>query len=357
MEKKKIAVAMSGGVDSSVAAALLLDQGHDICGITMIVSSDIEGNPEDLAAKDAKKVCDQLGIKHFVVDLRDAFMEKVIKPFAKEYSSGNTPNPCVICNERIKFGALMDYANELGYPNLATGHYLNLVFDDKNNLYKIFGAKDKSKDQAYMLYRLNQKTLSKLVFPLARYEKTEVVKMAHEKNLASADRVESQDICFIPDEDSYADYLIERSLIKSEKTGYFVDVTGNEIKEHDGVHKYTIGQRKGLGIALGYPAYVIDIDKENNNIIVGKKDMLFSKKMIVTDVSWLSGNKVEEIECNVKIRYSNSGFKAKVINIEENDYIVEFEQPVRAITPGQSAVFYKNDELLGGGFIKPSEYK
>ncbi len=351
MEKKKIAVAMSGGVDSSVAAALLLKKGHEISGVTMIISNDEKGNPDDKAAKDAKIICDQLGIKHYSIDLRDEFHEKVIKPFANEYSSGKTPNPCVICNERIKFGALIEYAQSLGFPYFATGHYLNLVYDQELGVYKILQARDKDKDQAYMLYRLDQNVLSRLIFPLSNYIKDEVYEIAKNLGLKSAESEESQDICFIPDIKSYSSYLEAKGLIE-EKEGHFIDIEGKKIKRHHGLHNYTIGQRRGLGIALGYSAYVIKIDYDTGDITVGDKTNLFSNKMIVSDVNWLSQEYLPGDEIEVKVRYSTYKHKAVIVKKEDEDYYISFYDNVRAITPGQSAVFYNGDELVGGGFIK-----
>ncbi|MFP4456245.1 MAG: tRNA 2-thiouridine(34) synthase MnmA [Clostridia bacterium] len=351
MEKKKIAVAMSGGVDSSVAAAILLKEGHEICGITMIISSDEKGNPDDKAAEDAKYICNQLGIKHYAVDLRDEFHKKVIKPFADEYSSGKTPNPCVICNERIKFGALIDYAQSLGFPYFATGHYLNLEYDDSTQTYKILQAKDEEKDQAYMLYRLNQEVLSKLVFPLSDYTKDEVYEIAKKYGLKSADSQESQDICFVPDMQSYSSYLEDKNLIRH-KEGYFIDTDGNKIKRHEGVYNYTIGQRRGLGIALGYPAYVVKINYDTGDIIVGDKTNLYSNEMVVSNVNWISKKYIPGDNLEVKVRYSTYKHKAIIKEKDKDNYIISFYDNVRAITPGQSAVFYKGKELIGGGFIK-----
>jgi tRNA-specific 2-thiouridylase len=352
MEKKKIAVAMSGGVDSSVAAALLLKEGHDICGVTMVVSNNPDGTPDDSAAKEAKIICDQLGITHYTIDLRQDFLKKVIKPFAKEYSEGKTPNPCVICNERIKFGALIDYTKSLGYEYFATGHYLNLKYDKEADVYRVLQAKDKEKDQAYMLYRLNQSVLKKLIFPLSNYTKDEVYSIANELGLKSADSEESQDICFIPDVDSYASYLEENELVRK-KEGYFVDTEGNKIKKHDGIHNYTVGQRRGLGIALGYPAYVIKVEENTGNIIVGPKEKLFSQRMIVSGVNWISTKYETGDELEVKVRYSTNKYKAVIDDIQkEGSYIISFADNIRAITPGQSAVFYQGDELIGGGFIE-----
>lgn len=351
MEKKKIAVAVSGGVDSSVAAALLLKQGHDICGVTMIVNNDKDGKPDDKAVKEAKEICNQLGIKHYVADLREQFYEEVIKPFAKAYASGKTPNPCVICNEKIKFGALLKFANSLGYDYLATGHYLNLKYDEKLNVYRILEAKDRTKDQAYMLYRLNQNILRHSIFPLHNYTKSEVYEIARELQLIGVDREESQDICFISDTDTYSSFLEDERLIE-EKKGYFIDFEGNKLIEHKGLHNYTIGQRKGLGIALGYPAYVIKIDYDTGNIKVGEKKHLFSKYMVVTNVNWIADVYNPGAEIDTKVRYSTYKHKAIIKKKESDDYYIEFYDNVRAITPGQSAVFFSGEELIGGGIIK-----
>ncbi len=341
MESRKIAVAMSGGVDSSVAAALLLESGADVIGVTMTVSS-------DAPAQDAKKVADYLGIRHYVLDLREEFRRLVVEPFAAAYSQGKTPNPCVICNAELKFGLLRDFARDLGYEYFATGHYLSL-HRDENGIH-VLPARDKEKDQAYMLYRLPQEVWDKLVFPLADYTKEEVQSLAVAKGIPILQE-ESQDICFLADKDNYADFLAAENLIQP-VPGNIVDIEGTVLGTHKGVHNYTIGQRKGLGVALGEPVYVSKIDAEKREVVLAQEAEIMSTALLMGDANFI--HPVDsELEVEVKIRYSMYSYPATIERCGD-EYLITFKKAVRAVTPGQSAVVYSNGELLGGGIILSS---
>ena len=343
--KQKIAVAMSGGVDSSVAVALLQKQGYDVFGVTMQVWQ----NTQDLAVKDAKAVAKRLGISHHVVDLREVFEKEVISYFTNEYLLGRTPNPCVTCNHHIKFGALLKWAKSMGADYIATGHYAKIVQEDSRYLLK--KSQSANKDQTYPLYHLTQKQLAHIMFPLADYDKTEVRKLAQDFNLEVANKADSQDICFISDH-NYAKFIEERTGIKM-RYGNFVDKCGNILGQHKGIYKYTIGQRKGLGIATGKPTFVSSIDTKNNEIVLGAEDDILFKSLMVSNLNFVLVDKlVESIQASVKIRYGAKEAEAKLIPQGEDLLKVEFKTPQRAITPGQSAVFYQGDIVLGGGIIQ-----
>lgn len=343
--KQKIVVAMSGGVDSSVAAALLQQQGYDVFGVTMQVWQ----NTQDLAIKDAKAVAKRLSIPHHVVDLREVFEKKIISYFTNEYLLGRTPNPCVTCNHHIKFGALLEWAKSMGTDYLATGHYAKIVQEDGRYLLK--KSQSGNKDQTYPLYHLTQKQLAHIMFPLADYDKTAVRKLAQDFNLAVANKADSQDICFISDH-NYAKFIEERTGIKM-RYGNFVDKGGNVLGQHKGIYKYTIGQRKGLGIATGKPTFVSNINVENNEIILGKEEDILFESLMVANLNFIPVDKlVEPIQATVKIRYGAKEAEAKLIPQGEDLLKVEFRIPQRAITPGQSAVFYQGDTVLGGGIIQ-----
>lgn len=342
--KQKIAVAMSGGVDSSVAAALLQKQGYDVFGVTMQVWQ----NTQDLAIKDAKAVAKRLNIPHHVVDLREVFEKKVISYFTNEYLLGRTPNPCVTCNHHIKFGALLEWAKSMGVDYIATGHYAKIVQEDGRYLLK--KSQSINKDQTYPLYHLTQKQLAHIMFPLADYDKATVRKLAQDFNLEVANKADSQDICFISDH-NYAKFIEERTGIKM-RYGNFVNKCGNILGQHKGVYKYTIGQRKGLGIATGKPTFVAALDTEKNEVVLGDEEDIFFKSLTATNLNFISVDKITEpIQASVKIRYGAKEAEAKLIPRGEDLLKVEFKTPQRAVTPGQSVVFYQNDYVLGGGVI------
>ena len=338
---KKIAVAMSGGVDSSLAAAILLKNQFEVIGITMLLSD----NQKSVA--DAKNVCDFLGISHFVADFRETFRDKVENYFVNEYLRGKTPNPCVQCNKFIKFGALFDFASDLGADFLSTGHYAQIIFEDGR--FKLKRAADIKKDQSYVLYNLTADKLSRIIFPLGDFSKVQTRNLAEELNLPVADKPDSQEICFVPDDD-YKKFILERnSSAQALQAGEIVDSSGKVLGNHSGVANYTIGQRKGLGIAAPEPLYVTNLDVANKKVVVDTNDKLFSKILTARGVHWIY-KPILPKEMQAKIRYGSKFADCRVFEAG-NSLRVEFSEPQRAITPGQSIVFYDSDEVLGGAII------
>jgi len=359
LTKQKILVAMSGGVDSSVTAALLMQQGHNIEGATIEMwrSDDplFTGNSapcSSSAVKDAQRVAKTLGITHHVIDFSEEFLAKVVDNFVEEYLQGRTPNPCVVCNREIKFGAFLEAADAVGADLVATGHYARITFDDSSGRYLLKKAKDAAKDQSYVLYSLSQEQLSRAIFPLGDFSKAEIRQLALDFDLPVAYKEESQDICFIPDND-YRRFLTQKTG-KDIVPGPFLDTDGNVIGQHKGIPFYTVGQRKGLGLALGYPAYVVAIDVENNAVIVGTGNHLFSKTVLVKQNNFIPFDTLEEpLEAEVKIRYNAEAAPAVISRGEEQGLVkVVFEEPQKAVTPGQSAVYYQGDTVIGGGIIE-----
>lgn len=353
MEKKKVLLGMSGGVDSSVSAILLKNQGYEVIGVTMQLWS----NPKDVgctsvdAVNDAKKVCAQLGIEHHFINSMKEFQKYVIDDFICNYSECKTPNPCIECNKHLKFGVMYNLAKELGADYIATGHYAKVEFCEKYGREVLKKSDSISKDQSYVLYSINKDIVPHLIFPLSKFEnKDEIRKIARENNLEIADKPDSEDICFIPDGD-YKKFLEENSNI-TQKSGNIVDREGKILGKHLGLYKYTIGQRKGLGIAHPVPLYVLDFDLSKNELIVGTQEELFEKEIIVKDVNWLAIDDIEEpIKVQTKIRYAAKPVNSTVYKIDEKTVRVIFDEPVRGATPGQSAVFYDNTIVLGGGKI------
>lgn len=347
MENKKIAaVAMSGGVDSSVTALLLQQKGYEVIGIT---GKMVDTLAADTVVKNAKRVADMLGIRHEVCDVTAKFSERVINYFENEYKCGKTPNPCIMCNQFIKWGELFDFAcDKLGADVYATGHYADIKYE--NGIYKLYPAKDEHKDQLYFLYRLGQKQLSKTIFPLYHYNKSEVKQMAVDFNLPPKDSKESQDICFIQKPMTTKKYLTDK--FGSEK-GDFIDIlTGKKWGEHSGCYQYTIGQRKGIGIAAPYPLYVIDIDAEKNIVYVGREEDNYKKNLTIKGINLTYPIDNSEFDAWVKIRYNMEHKKARV-RLYDDSADVEFYEPVNSITAGQAGVFYDiNDKhLIGGGWV------
>lgn len=340
--KKTAVVAMSGGVDSSVTALLLQQQGYNVIGLTgKMVESNVPDN--------AKRVADKLGIELYVFDAVEKFNEKVIDYFIEDYKNGRTPNPCIMCNEFIKWGVLFDYAvNELGADVFATGHYADVRCD--NGVYKLYPAKDEHKDQLYFLYRLGQKQLSKTIFPLYHYEKAQIKQMAIDYDLPPKDSKESQDICFIQKPVTTKSFLTDKF---GTKKGDFIDIlTGKKWGEHDGCYKFTVGQRRGIGIAAPYPLYVIDIDSVKNIVYVGREEDNYKKVVKIEGLRLSYIPEKTEFDAWVKIRYNMPHKKAHV-RLFDGFADIEFEEPVNSITRGQSGVIYDlNDKhLLGGGII------
>lgn len=348
---KRVAVCMSGGVDSSTTALILQEQGYDVVGLTAKLFD--SPNPKKESAIDgARKVCDLLGIEHYTHDISQTFNEKIISYFLDTYTQGKTPNPCVVCNKMIKWGELYEYArNKLDCELIATGHYA--IIEDSDGVYKIKRSKDRHKDQTYMLINLTQEDLSHTLFPLGYFDKEEVIQMAHAKKLPTAASKESQDVCFIDEPEKIQEFL-EKHLGK--RPGKIIDCSsGKVIGEHTGIYRFTVGQRKGIKVAYPYPLYVVSIDTENNAVFVGAKEDIESNNLIADNVNWLCGTPAEKkFFALTKIRYNSAATLAQIELIDEKSVNVAFEEPQYAITPGQVAVFYSldNQYLLGGGWIQ-----
>lgn len=344
----KIAVAMSGGVDSSVTAALLKQQGHEIIGITMRLFAPHAGGTGS-AVHDAALVAAQLGIPHYVADFEPDFSRLIIGDFIDEYRSGHTPNPCVRCNRYIKFGLLLDKARELGAEMLATGHYVRKTTDPDGACH-LRTAKNIRKDQSYFLYTLSQQQLSRVLFPLGGIEsKDEVRRLALEFGLPVAEKSDSQEICFIPNDDYVA--FLEDSGKLCGAPGDIIHVNGQVVGRHLGAHRYTIGQRKGLGIAWSEPLYVTAIDAERNVVIVGEQPNVLAEGLKAENVSWIIAPQAQEFTGSCKIRYRHQPVSCRVRLTADGGCEVRFDEPQKAVTPGQALVFYHGDEVLGGGRI------
>lgn len=350
---------MSGGVDSSVAAALLQRQGYEVIGITMCFNlpDSVSKKPRCCGIQgieDARRVAHKLGIKHYVLNMQKALEERVVNNFLSEYQKGRTPNPCVRCNQYLKFDVLLKKALSLGADFLATGHYARIVKEKNGFLLK--KAKDLNKDQSYFLYRLGQKQLRHLIFPLGEYTKPQVRLIARQFELPIADKLESQEICFIPGMD-YREFLMSRLMRGPRKhhslsimPGPIVDKQGRILGEHKGIAFYTIGQRQGLGIACGYPVYIIKINPRDNKIVVGTKEEALSSEFSLRNMHYTLKPIKKKVAVNVKIRYNHTQSLAQAAAFNKQ-LRVRFKAPQFAVTPGQSAVFYLKDKVLGGGII------
>lgn len=345
--KKKVLLGMSGGVDSSVSAIILQEQGYEVIGVTLNLFS----CASCCSYIDVKSVCNTLGIPHFIIEGKDVFQKYVINDFINCYKKCTTPNPCIECNKYMKFGLMYEKAKELGCNYIATGHYAKTEYCEKYNQYVLKKSNAGKKDQSYVLYNLPQDMIDKVLFPLANFEsKDEIRKIAKEHNLIVANKPDSEDICFIPD-GNYKKFLEQNSDLKA-KEGNIVTRQGKVIGKHTGLYKYTIGQRKGLGISYKVPLFVLGFNKEKNELIVGEEKELYKTEMLVNDINLLLIDKLEgKIEVSVKTRYSSKEEKATIEMAGDDLIKVCFKNPVPRITKGQSAVFYVDDIVLGGGKI------
>lgn len=355
--KKKVVVGMSGGVDSSVAALILKEQGYDVIGVTMQIWQDEDycdmsenGGCCGLSAvDDARRVADVIGIPYYVMNFKKEFRTNVIDYFIREYLEGRTPNPCIACNRYVKWEALLHRSLSIGADYIATGHYGKIAQLD-NGRFAVTKSASSNKDQSYVLYNLSQEELSRTLFPLSSMEKDEVRKIAEQAGLPVAHKKDSQDICFIPDGD-YAKFIEQKTGISS-TPGNFVDTKGNILGQHTGIIHYTVGQRKGLGIAFGEPRYVIRLNVKDNEVVLGTLEELMSKEIYIRDVNYMAlPNITEPLKVTGKVRYSAKDVPCTVFPEKDGRVKAVFDEPVRAATPGQAAVFYLGDNIVCGGSI------
>jgi tRNA-specific 2-thiouridylase len=366
----KIAVAMSGGVDSSAAAAILKEQGHELVGFTMQLwdqrrGINVDENGDPLPSRccslddvyDARRVAEELDFPFYVLNLERDFERAVVQPFITSYLNGETPIPCVACNSRLKFASLDRLAVSLGCEKVATGHYARVEFDPATNRYRLLRGLNEQKDQSYFLWELTQPQLSRALFPLGEMSKPEARDAARQHGLAGvAEKKESQEICFVPDGD-YAGF-IDRYLEAEDATerlpgaGEIVDTSGRVVGQHEGIHRYTVGQRRGIGIAGEKPLYVISINSDRNRVTVGGAEELLSTEFIAAGVNWIAFDDLAEpVRADVRVRYRHTAAAATITPLPDARARIVFDEPQRAITPGQATVFYRGDEVVGGGWI------
>lgn len=354
----KVVVGMSGGVDSSVTAAILKERGYDVIGVTLNVWPELEGVAENLredaccalgATEDARRVADRLDIPYYVVNFRDTFEQRVIQDFVREYQRGRTPNPCVRCNQFIKYDALLEKADLFGAEYVATGHYVRNVYDPGSGRWLLRKAADRAKDQSYVLYVMTQDRLARTLFPLGELTKAETRRLAEEWRLPVAGKPESQDICFVPYK-NYGEFM-ERHAPGSIREGPIVDRAGNELGRHYGIAFHTVGQRRGLGVATGSPLYVTEIRAEANAVVVGPLEEMLRSTCRLEDASFVSIPELSgPLRVEARIRYRAEPAPAEISPLD-GGVVVRFDEPQRAVTPGQAVVFYHGDVVVGGGTI------
>jgi tRNA-specific 2-thiouridylase len=361
--KGTTAVAMSGGVDSSAAACLLSSQRDQLVGFSMQLVNRLEGeeqrygrccSPEDF--QDARAVADKLGIPHYIIDMEREFQRSVLDPFLDDYAQGRTPSPCVRCNTFIKFGALVGRARAVGAERVATGHYAILEDCPRSGRTLLRRAADPDKDQSYYLFDLSDEQRKLAEFPLGGMTKSEVRELARAHQLANADKPESMDLCFVDRTESYRDYLKRRGIERSDRVGEIVDRKGASLGQHDGISGFTVGQRKWLGLTSPTPLYVLQIDSESSRVVVGKDDELLEDRCVIERTRWIPFEKLGgELRATVRIRAGHEGAQATIRDLGDRKAEIRFDEPQRAVSPGQAAVAYDGDYVLGGGWISPRQ--
>jgi tRNA-specific 2-thiouridylase len=368
LNTKTIAVAMSGGVDSSTVAAMLRAEGYNVIGLTMQLWNQRRlagrtGMPETVTGRccslddvyDARRVAETIGIPYYVVNHEDRFERDVVRPFVQEYLSGRTPIPCSLCNNHLKFDQLLTVAQQIGADAVATGHYARVEFDDERGRWLLKRPTDRSKDQTYFLFGLTQEQLSRTLFPLGGMNKPEVRELARKHGLALAEKPDSQEICFVPGGDykNFLDaYLAEQGDSLPDTAGELVTTDGRVIGEHRGIHNFTVGQRKGLGVATGSPLYVLQIKGDTRQVVVGEQENLYSRTLLTKRINLISVKNLHDpMPVSVKIRHRHEPAAAMIEPSGSDEILVTFDEPQRAITPGQAAVFYDGDVVVGGGWI------